>query len=62
MLLTKFDYLLSGLFFLIGLFFIVNSKINITGAVIGVPFTSTLGSIFGILFFVLGVLFLKRKN
>ncbi|MBI2667395.1 hypothetical protein HYX17_01335 [Candidatus Woesearchaeota archaeon] len=64
MIITRFDYLLSGLFFLIAILFVINSKANVTGAVIGVPFTATLSSIFSIIFFVLGLIFLKinRKN
>ncbi len=62
MLLAKLDYLLSGLFFLIAILFILNSKANITGAVIGVPFDYTITTIFSILFLVLGILFLKKRS
>jgi hypothetical protein len=62
MLLTKIDKLLGVLFLGVSIFFIVNSSVNITGSVIGVSFTSTLSGTFAVIFFILGMLFIKIKN
>jgi|TARA_B100002003_G_C14009703_1_gene487146 urea transporter len=62
MLLTKIDQLLGVLFLGVSVFFVVNSSVNITGSVIGVAFNSTLSGVFAVIFFILGMLFIKTKN
>ena len=50
-------YQLLGAFLLaIGLFFLADSRINITGAVIGLPLSATLKSVFGMAFMISAII------
>jgi len=60
----KYFRFLSLAFFLVGIFFLINSKIDITGAVVGVSnISSWISSIFGIVFILVSMmLFVSGKS
>ena len=59
----RVNLILSAAFFVLGVFFIINSKANITGAVIGISINSTFSLILGIAFvFVSVILFIVGKE
>jgi len=53
--------LATSILFILGLFFLANSKANITGAVIGVPISQTISSFLGIILIVVAIIFLTGK-